>query len=609
MSLQILGSRYQILEHLGGGGFGQTFLAKDLHLPGHPRCVVKRLQPRRTDDPSSLESARRLFNAEAEALYVLGNHDQIPRLLAHFEENEQFYLAQEFIEGKLLAEEIQVGCQLTESKTSEIVQDILTTLCSVHDHHVIHRDIKPSNLIRRQSDHKIVLIDFGAVKQISSQPLHLKEPNSMTVAIGSLGYMPNEQLAGHPCLSSDVYSVGILALQALTGLDPRRIPKDPRTSELMWRELASVRIELAEVLDKMVRYDYRQRYPSAREALSAWQQAIAPTSPTFISQIDLSSQALEAHIAWLERADELFEQNRFREAARCYEKVVKVQPNATIAWFKLGLALENIEQYAQAANAYKTVTRRQAEDYLAWLKLGKVLERLQKYEAALAAYDEVLKLQPKNYWAWADRGQLLERLERTDEALTAYDRAIELKPDFQLALENRKQLLIALKQVDQLYTLQHYDDAIQACDEALKENPEDATVWLMRGMALENKKQLAEAAIAYNTVIRLQSDDHVAWFRLGTVLEDLGHPKRAAKAYSNVTRLQPQNHWAWYQLGRVLEKLTYYREAIAAFQRASKLQPGFEPAQAAYQRLINQTLSSTESLPSVISQSVISQSV
>ncbi|MDB9525136.1 tetratricopeptide repeat protein [Oscillatoria sp. CS-180] len=588
-SSYILGSRYHILQHLGGGGFGQTFLAQDLHLPGHPRCVVKRLQPR-TSDSEQLESARRLFHAEAEALYVLGNHDQIPRLLAHFEEDQQFYLAQEFIEGSLLSEEIRASHHLAETQTVEIIQDILTTLCTVHDNHVIHRDIKPSNLIRRQSDRKIVLIDFGAVKQVSTQPVQQQGQMSMTVAIGSLGYMPNEQLAGHPCLSSDIYAVGILALQALTGLDPKRIPKEPRTSELMWHELASVKPELSKVLDTMVRYDHRQRYPSAHEALTALKQAVGPSIPIFIPQIDLSSQALEAHVAWLERADELFEQSRFREAARCYEKVVKVQPHAMTAWFKLGMALENIEEYALAVTAYKIVTQRQPEDYLAWLKLGKALEQLEKLDDALTAYDEVLKLQPKNYWAWADRGELLERLERIDEALSSYDRAIELKPDFALAQENRKQLLILLRRVDQLYTLQHYDDAIEACDQALKEAPQDATLWLMRGMALENQKQLAEAAIAYNTVVSLQSDDHVAWFRLGTVLEDLGHSKRAAKAYGNVTRLQPQNHWAWYQLGRVAELLEDYREAISSYQQAVKLQANFQLAQEAYERLINQSL-------------------
>jgi len=594
MAVQILGGRYHILKHLGGGGFGQTFLARDCHLPGKPCCVVKRLQPR-TSDTLSLDSARRLFNAEAEALYALGNHDQIPRLLAHFEEKAQFYLVQEYIEGPLLTEEVHPGNQLPEEQVVAMMQDILSTLCTVHDHQVIHRDIKPSNLIRRQRDRKIVLIDFGSVKQVSSQPVEQQGQVSITVAIGSLGYMPNEQLAGQPCLSSDIYAVGILALQALTGLDPRRLPKDPRTSELMWRELVTVKPELAEVLDIMVRYDFRQRYPSAHEALEALNQAVAPPEPEAAPQLLLDAQVLEAHMAWLERADELFQQNRFADAVRCYEKVVQVQPNASTAWFKMGIALENTQQHEAAINAYREVTQQQPEDYLAWLKLGKVLEQTKRYEEALTAYDEVLKLQPENYWAWTDRGQLLEKLGQIDEALTAYGRAVQLKPDFQVALEKRKRLLVNLKRVDQLYTLQHYDDAIAACDQALKANPKDATAWLMRGMALENQKQLADAAIAYNNVIRLQSDDHVAWFRLGTVLEELGHPQRAAKAYSNVTRLQPNNQWAWYQWGRMLERLEEYREAINTYQKALQIQPNFQLAQTAHQRLINRTLVSATS--------------
>ena len=591
--MQILGGRYHLIHHLGGGGFGQTFLAQDQHLPGTPCCVVKRLQPR-TCDTISLDAARRLFNAEAKALYALGNHDRIPRLLAHFEESEHFYLVQEFIEGALLTEEIFPGNQLSETCVVELLQDLLETLCTVHHHQVIHRDIKPSNLIRRQHDDKIVLIDFGSVKQVSSQPIEQNGQVSITVAIGSLGYMPNEQLAGQPCLSSDIYAVGILALQALTGLEPRRLPKDPRTSELMWRELASIKPAFADVVDRMVRYDFRQRYPSAHEALDALSRAVAPPGTVLLPrQLDLNSEALETHVAWLERADELFQQNRFEAAAHCYEKVTQAQPKATTAWFKLGIALENLEQYEGAVNAYGQVTQQQPEDYLAWLKQGKALEQLQRYKEALTAYEEVLHLQPENYWAWADRGQLLEHLGHVDDALAAYDRAVQLKPDFNFAKEKRKGLLIALKRVDQLYTLQHYDDAIAACDQTLEDNPQDATAWFLRGMALEHKTQLAEAAISYNNVIRLQSNDHIAWFRLGSVLEDLGYAQRAAKAYGNVIRLQPKNHWAWHQRGRMLEKLKKYQEAMAAYQRATEIKPNFQLAQTAHQRLISHTLAPT----------------
>ncbi len=590
--MQILGGRYYILRHLGGGGFGQTFLAQDQHLPGEPTCVVKRLQPR-VCDGISLDAARRLFHAEAEALYELGNHDQIPRLLAHFEEDAQFYLVQEYIAGSLLSEEIYPENKLSERHVVAMLQDILQTLCAVHDHQVIHRDIKPSNLIRRDRDDKIVLIDFGSVKQVSSQPVEHEGRVSITVAIGSLGYMPSEQLAGQPCLSSDIYAVGVLALQALTGLDARRLPKDPRTSELVWRDLVHIDSTLADILDTMVRYDYRQRYVSAQEALQALNAVITPqlyaTSPPS-SNVPIVAQTLIAHAAWLERADELFEGNRFEEAVRCYEKVTQAQPQATNSWIKLGLAWENLEQYENAISAYTIITQQQPEDYLAWLKLGKALEQLKRYDEALTAYDKVLHLQPENYWVWADRGQLLEHLNQVDEALAAYERAVQLRPGFQLAQEKRKRLLIALKRVDDLYRLQHYDDAIAACDRTLAEHPDDTTAWFLRGMALEHQKQLAKAAIAYNNVVRLQANDPTAWFRLGSVLEDLNFPERAAKAYNNVTHLQPLNHWAWYQRARMLEKLEDYSEAIVAYQRVTQIQPHFQPGQEAYQRLLAQNM-------------------
>ncbi|HEY9611138.1 MAG TPA: serine/threonine protein kinase, partial [Allocoleopsis sp.] len=74
-----LGGRYRIISELGAGGFGQTFLAQDLHLPDHPQCVVKQLKPQ-VSDAASFETARRLFDIEARVLYRLGDHDQIPRL-------------------------------------------------------------------------------------------------------------------------------------------------------------------------------------------------------------------------------------------------------------------------------------------------------------------------------------------------------------------------------------------------------------------------------------------------------------------------------------------------------------------------------------------------
>lgn len=275
---QPLGGRYKIIGEIGEGGFGQTFLAEDLHLPDHPQCVVKQLKPQ-VSDAESLQIARRLFDMEARVLYQLGDHNQIPRLLAHFEDNQEFYLAQELIEGEALTNELVEGRPWPEIEVISLLNDLLHVLTFVHQQNVIHRDIKPSNLIRRSQDNKIVLIDFGAVKQVSTQVINAKTGQTRTISIGTQGYTPKEQLGGHPRFSSDVYAVGIVGIQALTGVHPRHFREDPQTGEIEWHSDAlQVSPELAAILDCMVRYDFRVRYPTALEALEAVQSlSTAPT--------------------------------------------------------------------------------------------------------------------------------------------------------------------------------------------------------------------------------------------------------------------------------------------------------------------------------------------
>jgi CHASE2 domain-containing sensor protein/predicted Ser/Thr protein kinase len=266
--------RYRIIAAIGGGGFGRIYVAEDTRRPGNPRCVVKHLQPA-SRELSFLELARRLFNTEAEILEELGRHEQIPQLLAYFEENEEFYLVQEFIEGISLSDEVHSNTKFDEAQVISLLQDVLSILVFVHSHQVIHRDVKPSNLIRRTSDRKLVLIDFGAVKQIRVQ-LADSGQSEMSVAIGTQGYMPNEQSAGKPRLNSDIYALGIVAIQALTGLRPSKLSEDPNTGEIVWRHQAKVSNQLADIIDKMVRYDFRTRYQSATEVLQALHELINP---------------------------------------------------------------------------------------------------------------------------------------------------------------------------------------------------------------------------------------------------------------------------------------------------------------------------------------------
>lgn len=271
---KLLDRRYEVTQVLGAGGFGRTYLARDTRRPGHPTCVVKQLKPM-SSDPIFLETARRLFKSEAETLEKLGNHDQIPRLLAYFEEEEEeteFYLVQEFIEGHTLSQELQPGQRWSENRVIELLQEVLKILDFVHQHGVIHRDVKPDNLIRRSSDNKLVLVDFGAVKQIRTQFAMTEGQARSTVAVGTPGYMSSEQALGQPRPSSDIYALGIIGIQAFTGVMPINFQEDLSTGEIHWQHLAPVSNGLAAVLSRMVRYHFKDRYLSASEALQALQQ-------------------------------------------------------------------------------------------------------------------------------------------------------------------------------------------------------------------------------------------------------------------------------------------------------------------------------------------------
>ena len=260
----ILGSRYRIIEYIAKGGFGKTYLAEDTQLPAKDKCVVKQLFPS-VDDPNFIEIARRLFKTEAQTLNSLGVHDRIPQLLAYFEESEKFYLVQQYIEGHTLNQELISGQPWSEERVIELLQDCLNILDFVHSKGVIHRDVKPDNLIRRQSDNKLVLVDFGTVKEVIAEQTQLVPS---TVAVGTRGYMPTEQARGKPRTTSDIYALGIIAIQALTGVHPMQLEED-ESGEIVWQDKARCSLQLQKIIGKMTRYHFKERYQSAKDNLSA----------------------------------------------------------------------------------------------------------------------------------------------------------------------------------------------------------------------------------------------------------------------------------------------------------------------------------------------------
>ena len=266
----LLHKRYLSLKKLGQGGFGTTFLAVDLSLPGKPPCVIKQLRPA-TNIPHVFKMAKELFEREAETLGKIGNHPQIPRLLDYFAYNQNFYLVQEFVRGHNLQQEVKQNGPFSEAGIKQFLQELLPMVEYVHSQEVIHRDIKPSNLIRREQDKKLVLIDFGAVKnQINPELSGVSGDTALTsFAVGTPGFAPPEQMAMRPVYASDIYAIGVTCLYLLTAKAPKDMGYNPNTGETLWEKYVDVSDHFKNVLSKMLEISVRHRYQSAQDVLRA----------------------------------------------------------------------------------------------------------------------------------------------------------------------------------------------------------------------------------------------------------------------------------------------------------------------------------------------------
>ena len=268
----ILNNRYRLIKPLGEGGFGNTFLAEDTHMPSGRRCVIKQLKAV-TDDPQYYQLVKDRFQREAATLEKLGQgHKQIPDLYAYFAEADQFYLVQEWIEGETLTKLLANG---KSPQVKELLVSLLPVLAYIHSNRIVHRDIKPDNIIIRSGDNQPVLIDFGAVKEAMGTVVNSQGNATNSIVIGTPGFMPSEQAAGRPVYSSDLYSLGLVGVYCLTGKMPQELSNDPQTDELLWQQHApQVNPQLATVINKAIMSHPRNRFSSAQEMLTALQSNV-----------------------------------------------------------------------------------------------------------------------------------------------------------------------------------------------------------------------------------------------------------------------------------------------------------------------------------------------
>ncbi|MDJ0796566.1 MAG: tetratricopeptide repeat protein [Calothrix sp. MO_167.B12] len=607
---ELIYERYRIIEELSRGGFGITFLAKD-KLLDNLLCVVKKLEPQKAD----VETAKKLFQREAAILAYVNQNQQIPKYLNYFEDEQNYYLVEEYIEGKTL-DKLAVDCW-TQRETVVFLEEILAVLEYLHEKNIIHRDIKPANLIKRESDNKFVLIDFGAVKKIDNQYL-VSEQNPIQTIIYSQGYGSPEQMEGQPRLNSDIYSLGMTAIQLLTGISPRELIRNERDEVI----LEGVNPSLASILIKMVYRDRSMRYQSATEVIEDleliendvpttqisnrtrvnsqqgtsgnYQSQQSQTLSTFVNNkyqfLLLSSIFLiilfigiEFTNPWvrplyyLHEGNRLLDEDKLNSAFTAFANLKALKPNSSQAWKGQGDVLFRNSRYNKALAYYEKAISIEPNYVKALINKGKLLYLMGRYEQALKTYMTVLKLEPNNPDALSGKGIAYMGQRQFQKASACFEQVRILQPDdpriwrdIGFAVENLQN-----KQAAKTY----FEEALKSYDEFLDKKPNKPIYWTDRGSVLLKLDSPQEALESFNKALKINNQLYEALMGKANAQNILREHQAALSTFNQAAEIRPRDYLVWYNRGEILlHVIKDYQQALESFEKATKLRSIFHPA-------------------------------
>jgi serine/threonine protein kinase len=274
----LLQQRYYILNLLGDGEFGRTYLATDRGR-GDASCAIEEFIPA-VKFPSTVTKAKEFFKQEATLLYQL-QHLQIPRFWASFEEQNRVFLVRDYIPGKtyqdLLEERRDLGKAFSEGEVWQFLLQILPVVGYVHSKGAVHKNISPAHIVCRDSDRLPILTNFGVIKEFADKLQ--ANPVKPHGSIGQFGYSPVEQInSGQVYPNSDLYALAVTAMVLLTGKEPSALFEGDLIN-WDWRKWTQIGDEFANVLGRMSSPQPHDRYQSATEVYRDLESLNIPNSP------------------------------------------------------------------------------------------------------------------------------------------------------------------------------------------------------------------------------------------------------------------------------------------------------------------------------------------
>ncbi|MCC5619797.1 serine/threonine-protein kinase [Nostoc sp. CHAB 5715] len=580
MNSHFLNGHYRILKVLNDGEKRKTYLVEDVNLPDS-QFIVKQLRPP-GNNPQTLTILRHLFVSLAATLEKLGQkHEKIQKLIAYFEENEEFYVVQEFIVGNPLTDEIIQGQPLREDQVISLLSDILEILVIAHSYGVIHRDIKPANIIRRESDKKLVLVNFGTVNE------------AITNTVDNLEYMPIEQVNGNLKYNSDIYALGIVAIAALLGLSGNEISnlrsqKNRLTDEIVWyNKNLKINRKLAIIINRMVRFDYRKRYQYATEVLDDLKKITnvdrdqkkqhqkkllliltgvvgCITLGVGAWQLKLPKPLTNAQQTLYQQGVNKYDARNYEGAVEDFNQAIELDPKNALAYNKRGDAYYRLGDYEQAQADSSQAILLNPQDANAYFDRGFALSELSKYKEAIADYTQAIKLNSQDAYAYYGRGLARTQLKDNKGAIGDFSKAIALKPQY---TEPYLQRGIIHRRIRQRL------EAIQDFDTVIKINPSDAKAYYQRGLTQSINKQKYAALKDYTDAININPKYIEAYLNRGDVYSDLGDNLEATEDYNTILQIDPKFSAAYIHRGTHRFSFGDYKGAIEDYSEALKLNP------------------------------------
>lgn len=586
LSIQVLSSimsniileRYRIIELLSGSLGSRSYLSEDTSQSNFNQYVVKQFLPP-SKDPTLLRITHNVLETEVKPLDILTQKDdRIQNLITFFEKNKNFYLVRKYIVGQPLNKEIVSGKTLNSEQVINLLLEILEILVFIHSRGIVHRNLKPANIIRRESDSKLVLTDFGAPQEAVSN------------VVASSEYMPIEQIHNNPQPNSDIYTLGIIAIEALTGLPAREITnqknqKNADVEKIIWYPRSyKINPKLAKIIDKMVHLNYQNRYQSAKEVLEDLQAINQPKfnpvyqklskNPKLIAGI--GSFIIIGAVGWLiyapknlNYARQLYQQGitnykkaEYKQAIKLLSQAIRINPEYSSAYNSRGDAYYRLGDYEKSQQDSSAAIRNNPNDANAYYDRGFSLYFLGEYNGAIIDYNQAIKLNPDNANAYYGRGLARYEIKENQKAITDLNQAIAINPKFASAYFQRGIIHREIK--EKLEAIKDFEKAIEI-------NPKYIEAYYERGKTRYALNEKPAAKKDFTKVIELDSKYVDAYIARADVYNDLGYPKQAYEDYEKAIEMNPEDAKAYIHRGKYRFKMKDVEGAIENYNQAIKL--------------------------------------